>query len=126
MGLESFDIELSETSHAFDELLAWLARCAEIRVVNSESSSGTQYLLYEDGSHVLELKLMDRAHPTIHCRFALCNPPTIDAVAAAFLVKLGSLFDFKITILDDVAEGDPFVFVPATFHLFFDVLKRSV
>lgn len=88
MGFEHFRVELRGGQITYAQAAEIIRRLPNIKPDReSIPLSGSTYFLMDNGSHVIELELME-ATVQVSCRFTLCHPPSIDAAFLSFVREL--------------------------------------
>jgi hypothetical protein len=108
MGAEDFLVRL-ESPLALSRVLDTISRYPGTRAEPDvdRHASGPQFRV-EDPDHIVELEVADRGGlTTISVRFALCHPPTIDAVFVELVGVLAKDVDATIAIAESVEPDDP-------------------
>jgi hypothetical protein len=126
MGFESFRVELcgGQADHA--EADATVRRLPHVRLdPEAVLMPGSTCYLRDDGHHVIEVELRD-APVRLSCRFALCHPPSVDAVFLAFARDLMAKLGMEARICEEVRPEHAGAFALSEFTNFSAITARSI
>ncbi len=122
MGFESFQVVLHGGTATPHQVLDTVRRLPHARPdPEAIPTHGSTYFTIEDGSHVLELEVVE-SPLRISCRFTLCHPPTVELALAGVVQELMTRLGMKVSLLDDDLQW----FSITQFAEFTELLHRSV
>ncbi|MGL4550787.1 MAG: hypothetical protein ACRC33_06335 [Gemmataceae bacterium] len=91
----------------------------------SIASPGSTSYTVEDGSHVIEVEVVD-SPVRVSCRFTLCHPPSVDAAFLNLVRELQRRLGMEARICDDVLPEHSQGFPPARFSEFAGVVPAYI
>jgi hypothetical protein len=97
MGVESYNVVVISAAKP-SEIIEWLRGSGGFTVDEVYRESDSTFLRYEDSDHIIECSVSHRAPCHVSLRFALCHPPTIDAVFIGIASNIGLAFDAHCNI----------------------------
>ena|SRR5581483_668305 len=102
MGFEHFRVELRGGCTRYAEADETIRRLPHVRL-DPDPAPLPRSIFYvmDDGTHVLELELMD-SPVHLSCRFTLCHPPSVDGVFLGLIRELMVRLGMEVRICDDV------------------------
>jgi hypothetical protein len=103
MGFEAFRVELRGGSAKHGEADEAVRELPHIKPdPDSVRLRGSTFYVMDDGRHAIEIELMD-SPVRLSRRFALCHPPSVDAVFLGLIRDLMIRLGMEAKICDDVS-----------------------
>jgi hypothetical protein len=102
MGFEAFRVELRGGPAGCRDVDEAVRKLPHIKPdLHSLLTEGSNYYVFGDGQHIIELEVMDRP-VRLSCRFTLCHPSSIDPVFLGLVKELMLQLGMDVKICDDV------------------------